>query len=551
MKKNLFWVIGGVFVVSLLVVGIVYAFGVGNVDGVWEFVEDGSDESATCDSWGSDGLSAYSGSIPGIQSSGGNLTDENQVRYGEPPSIDRCPNSWSEFILQSGFGFNGINGPLSNIDLDEEFYLGSFIHYNQGVNASGIDLMEWVDLAVTVPVDCDDNGTTYTTFAFVPRFHLDETPNWQYCGYSGYPACEPYACRFDGVNYLPCPYPNESGNYCPGQTGVNSAGCADAVTIEQPTNTTFTCSVGGVDTQYTVNILGFTSDSSGYDPNEAETQYVTVEQATNTAYLWAEIDAPQADARISKNCTDTETEDYYTVTVVNTGPGTALGAQIVDTLPAGATFVSYSSNITIGGVTTPKGTCTRSGQVLTCDLNAALPENTTADPTAKWEVRIDVDLFGDQLTNTATLTTTSVDTNLTNNRALATCVPNSVSLLSFTAEQQKEVVELKWETANEIDNLGFNLYRSTSLEDKKVQINEQLIPTQVYPGSPFGAAYSFIDKLEPIKSTTGIRSDSIFDRFRAFIPVQPVATYYYWLESVSITGTTHLHEPVSIKMTLK
>lgn len=386
--NRIFSVVVGVLALSLLIVANVWAFGVGSVDGVWSTVDTNG---ADCNGWASAGIPAVSFSTPTIQSSGGNLTDENRVAYGDPAyTTNGCPTNWTGFQAQSGFGFDGIDGPLSELLMDVPFYLGSFKHYNNPI-FSASNRFEYVDLALTVPIDCDGNGSTDTSFSFTPRFALDETTN----------------------DANPC-------KYNPGDP-VNSNGCADAVTITEPPTATFTCS--GV--AYTVNIYGFTSNTdcaTNFDPNAVSTQYITKEQSTNSACLWAEIDRPVSDAAVTKSCTNFgQGNPYYTITVTNSGPGTALGAQIVDILPSGVTYLSYTSTRTVGGVSTSQGTCSRSGQTVTCDLNSALPES-TGDPTAKWEVKINVAYAGgEDWTNTVNLTTTSLDTNLENNSATAQC----------------------------------------------------------------------------------------------------------------------------------
>jgi len=100
----------------------------------------------------------------------------------------------------------------------------------------------------------------------------------------------------------------------------------------------------------------------------------------------------------------------------------------------------------------------------------------------------------------------------------------AVQLLLFEATGREEFIELSWETASETDNLGFNLYRATSLDGESIKINAELMPSQVPPGSPFGAVYEYED-------TTVIL----------------YVTYYYWLEVVDIYGQSELHGPVSAK----
>ena len=103
--------------------------------------------------------------------------------------------------------------------------------------------------------------------------------------------------------------------------------------------------------------------------------------------------------------------------------------------------------------------------------------------------------------------------------------PTAVDMLSFLALGGDSSITLFWETTNEIDNLGFNVYRATSVNGARVKLNAQMIPSLVAPGSPFGAAYEYAD--------TTVR----FGR-----------TYYYWLEDVDIFGRTRLYGPVDAKL---
>ncbi len=103
------------------------------------------------------------------------------------------------------------------------------------------------------------------------------------------------------------------------------------------------------------------------------------------------------------------------------------------------------------------------------------------------------------------------------------CDPTSVDLMTFTATAAAESIILNWETTNEIDNLGYNLYRADTMDGVRTRINNTLIPTNVAPGSMEGAVYTYTD--------TGADLISGFE---------PGHTYYYWLESVDIHGTTSL-----------
>lgn len=105
--------------------------------------------------------------------------------------------------------------------------------------------------------------------------------------------------------------------------------------------------------------------------------------------------------------------------------------------------------------------------------------------------------------------------------------PTSVDLLSFTATGAKKSIILDWETASEHDNLGFNLYRATSIDGARTKVNDLMIPAS-RPGSLIGTAYTYTD--------TGLI---------------PKRTYYYWLEDIDIYGRTELHGPVEAITTNK
>ena len=95
-----------------------------------------------------------------------------------------------------------------------------------------------------------------------------------------------------------------------------------------------------------------------------------------------------------------------------------------------------------------------------------------------------------------------------------------VELVSFEALGLDEAVELSWETASELNNLGFQLYRSTSEVGSYKRITSNAIPG--LGSSPVGARYSYRDT----NLTNGV-------------------TYYYKLEDVETTGNTEFHGPVS------
>jgi len=99
--------------------------------------------------------------------------------------------------------------------------------------------------------------------------------------------------------------------------------------------------------------------------------------------------------------------------------------------------------------------------------------------------------------------------------------PTAVSIAVFGAVPQGEAVLVTWETAAELQNLGFILYRGESPAGPWVKLNAELIPTQ-NPGASFGASYEWLDS----EVTLG-------------------APIYYRLEDVDLSGASTFHGPVS------
>jgi CSLREA domain-containing protein len=101
-----------------------------------------------------------------------------------------------------------------------------------------------------------------------------------------------------------------------------------------------------------------------------------------------------------------------------------------------------------------------------------------------------------------------------------TAVTTAVELLSFTAVGRDQAVDLSWQTASELGNLGFHLYRSRSAGGPYERITPAVIPG--LGSSPTGTSYSHRD--------TGLTNGVV---------------YFYKLEDIETTGATELHGPVS------
>jgi len=96
----------------------------------------------------------------------------------------------------------------------------------------------------------------------------------------------------------------------------------------------------------------------------------------------------------------------------------------------------------------------------------------------------------------------------------------AVTLSSFSAQGLDAAVEVSWETASELNNLGFHIYRSDSAEGPYESITRSAIPG--LGSSPVGARYRYLD--------SGLTNGK---------------TYFYRLEDIETTGKTERHGPVS------
>lgn len=70
--------------------------------------------------------------------------------------------------------------------------------------------------------------------------------------------------------------------------------------------------------------------------------------------------------------------------------------------------------------------------------------------------------------------------------------PTAVELLSFTGTQFGHSVALDWETAQEVDNYGFNLYRA-AVDDFAQATWIHFEPSSIAGGTGSGATYHFVD----------------------------------------------------------
>ncbi|MGA1826105.1 MAG: C25 family cysteine peptidase [bacterium] len=100
--------------------------------------------------------------------------------------------------------------------------------------------------------------------------------------------------------------------------------------------------------------------------------------------------------------------------------------------------------------------------------------------------------------------------------------PTAVSLSYFRAQgTQDGTIKLSWETAQEIDNLGFYLYQAQNPFGPFARITDKMIPGLSF--SVRGKKYAYCD-----------------------VGVTPGTLYYYKLEDVEISGKRTMHGPICV-----
>ena len=253
--------------------------------------------------------------------------------------------------------------------------------------------------------------------------------------------------------------------------------------------------------------------SSATDPN----------CANNSATTSVVVASPtQADVAITKTANpdpvDQGTNLQYTLQVTNNGPAAAQGVTVSDPIPAEVVYVSSS---------TTQGTCTYtvSTTTVSCSLGSV-----SVGGLVLITINVSANTFNSSTlsTNTATVSATTGDPNLTNNTASVSstiAAPTAVQLASFRAlPRQGGGVLLEWKTREEIRNLGFNVYRLEGTSRQR--LNPSIIAGSallIRGGMPQHAAktYQWVDPSGTPQST-------------------------YELEDVDLNGTRMPHGPVSV-----
>jgi large repetitive protein len=171
------------------------------------------------------------------------------------------------------------------------------------------------------------------------------------------------------------------------------------------------------------------------------------DQTNNTA-TFNQVIGPVADVAITKQALESDGTTpvttplavadtfIYAITVTNHGPSAAEAVTVTDTLPTGLTLAATATGCTPGS---------GSGGTISCTLGTLAPGNTV---TINLDVRVGATASNTAPTNTATVSSTTVDPDPTDNSASATVGVGQVANLSIakTADPQ---------TANVGDDVTF------------------------------------------------------------------------------------------------
>ena len=304
------------------------------------------------------------------------------------------------------------------------------------------------------------------------------------------------------------PFP---GTPTPGSAGTVT--CTKAtMAVGETASFPLTVTVGsatpnGTIINYTATVSTTTTDSIASNNTSSASTLVGAATAADVAIV----------KTASANPSRTADTLVYTLRVTNNGPATATNVAVSDPLPTNLTYVSS---------VTSKGTCSYNAGTRT--ISCAVGTLTNGQVAAiTVQTTIDAGASGLTLTNTATVASTETDPVPSNNTSSAPVVVLSATAttgLRSQATQSGNTVDLRWSTAWERNNLGFNVYRETGAA--RVRVNKALIAGStlvVGTEAPAGFSYRWTDR-------------------------GPVSGSVYWIESVDLDGSKKLYGPVAPRL---
>ncbi len=143
--------------------------------------------------------------------------------------------------------------------------------------------------------------------------------------------------------------------------------------------------------------------------------------------------------------------------------------------------------------------------------------NPSATAGLQWRLILPNKTIVNNFQNTSPWTQSDISANGTYTNPVDTSLP--VELFSFTASAGTSVITIRWTTQSEINNLGFNVYRSETAEGPYQKINTDIIKGS--GNSTEQHSYVFVD-----------------DRLVGS------EKYYYKLEDIDLSGKSRFHGPI-------
>jgi len=315
----------------------------------------------------------------------------------------------------------------------------------------------------------------------------------------------------------------------PVDTTLTSTTPASGWTCNPPSGGTFTCTDPSVAANTTGTFTFVMTVMAGTAPGTVITNSVAVASsvttdpysANNTASTSSTVASPtQADVAIVKTASpepvNQGTNLTYTLQVTNNGPAVAQNVVVTDPLPSQVTYSSAS---------TTQGSCSQASGTVTCNLGSV-----SVGGLVLITINVTASTFSSATlaSNTATVTASTSDPNLTNNTSTVISTiqsPTAVQIASFQAlAQPGGGVLVEWQTREETRNLGFHVYREDA------QGRHRLDPSLIAGSALF------------------LRGGQPQHRAKGYQWVDPDGTPQgsYFLEDVDLNGTRTLHGPIYV-----
>ena len=232
--------------------------------------------------------------------------------------------------------------------------------------------------------------------------------------------------------------------------GVNSANGAATTDADGHASFCYTGTHAGGDT------IGAFADTDGSGVQNGSEPTGSAAKTWTAPAAAADLSVSKSDSPDPVNVGSTLT---YTITVKNNGPQSAQSVKLVDTLPGGLTYLS---------TTTSRGSCSRSGAVVTCQLGTL-----ASGATATIKICVKTTVAG-TVTNTAVVSSSTSDPNGANN--------TDSELTTVQAPQQKADLSVSKSDSPDPVNVGSTLTYTITVKNNGPQSAQSVKLVDTLPG---------------------------------------------------------------------